>query len=64
MTEAEIIARVTQSQYDMSDVIEGNNGDEEEDIDWEISPPRENEIRQAFKVLWSCCLFQDNREKM
>ena len=64
MTDAEIISRVTQSQYDTSDITEDDSGDEEEDMDWEISPPRKDEICRAFKVLWSCFLFQDDKEKM
>ena len=64
MTDAEIISRVTQSQYDTSDITEDDSGDEEEDMDWEISPPRKYEICQAFKVLWSCFLLQDDKEKM
>ena len=50
-------------KYDTSDVTEDDNGHEEEDIDWEISPPRKGEIRQAFEVLRSCCLFQDDGEQ-
>ena len=51
MTDTEIIARVTQSQYDTSDGAEDDNGDEEEDVHWEMSPSRKYEIRQAFEVL-------------
>ena len=61
MADAEISVWVTQSQYDTSDVTEDNNGDKEEDIDWEMW---KDEICQAFDVLWSCCLFQDDGEKM
>ena len=61
MTDGEITARVTQSHYDTSD---DDNGDEEEDVDWEMSPPRKDDIRQAFEVLQSCCLFQDDGNKM
>ena len=28
-----------------------------------MSPPRKGEIRQAFDVLRSCCLFQDDGEQ-
>ena len=48
----------------MSDVTEDDNGDEEEDIDWEISPPSKDEICQASEFLQSCCLFQDDGDKM
>ena len=48
MKDAEAIARVTQSQQDMSDVTEDDNGDEEEDVDWEMSSPRKDEICQAL----------------
>ena len=64
MVDAEIIAQVTQFQYDTSDVTEGDNGDEGEHVEWEISSPRKGETRQAFEVLRSCCLFQDDGEKM
>ena len=61
MTDAGIVARVTQSQYDMSDVPEDDKGDEEEDIDWEMAPPRKDEICQVFESLRSCCLFRDDK---
>ena len=32
----------------MSDVTEDDNGDEEEDVDWEMSSPRKDEICQAL----------------
>ena len=60
MMDAEILARVTQSQYNASDITEDDNGDEEEDVDWEMSLQRKDEIRQAFEVLLSCCLFEDD----
>ena len=59
-----LLELLTQSQYDTSDVTENDNGNEEEDVDWKMSPPRKDEIGQAFGVLRSCCLFQDDEEKM
>ena len=52
MTGAEIIAWATQSKYDTSDVTEDDNKDEEEDVDWEMLPPRKDKICQVFEVLW------------
>lgn len=63
MTDAEIIAQVTRSQHDPSDETEDNE-DEEEDVDLEMLPPRKYEIRHAFEVLQSCCLFQSEGEEM
>ena len=53
-TVKEIIARETQSQHDTSGVTEDDNGDEKEDVAWEMSPPRKDEIRLAFEVSLYC----------
>ena len=39
---------MTQSQCNSSDVTEDINGDEEENLDWEISLPRKDDILQDF----------------
>ena len=53
-TVKEIIVRETQSQHDTSGVTEDDNGDEKEDVAWEMSPPRKDKIRLAFEVSLYC----------
>ena len=60
LTDSEIIARVTQMQLD---VAEDDDENEEDDADWEISPPRRDQVRQAIDIPQSCCLYQDDREQ-
>ena len=55
--DSEIIARVTQTQLD---VLEHDDENEEDDADRKMSPPRPDQVRQAVKILQSCCLYQDN----
>ena len=55
--DSEIIARVTQTQLD---VLEHDDENEEDDADRKMSPPRTDQVRQAIKILQSCCLYQDN----
>ena len=55
--DSEIIARVTQTQLD---VLEHDDENEEDDADRKMSPPRTDQVRQAVKILQSCCLYQDN----
>ena len=47
-TDAEIIARVTQTQLD---VAEHDDENEEGDVDWEMLPPRRDQVRQAIEIL-------------
>ena len=47
-TDAEIIARVTQTQLD---VAEHDDENEEDDVDWEMLPPRRDQVRQAIEIL-------------
>ena len=47
MTDSEIIARVTQTQLDAA---EYNDGNEEDDVDWEMSPPKRDQVRQATEI--------------
>ena len=57
LADSEIIARVTQTQLD---VLEHDDENEEDDADRKMSPPRTDQVRQAIKILQSCCLYQDN----
>ena len=52
-TDSEIIARVTQTQ---PDAVEHDEENEEDGVDWEISPPRRDQVRQPNETLQSCCL--------
>ena len=52
-TESDIIARVTQTQ---PDTVEHDDENEEDDVDWEMSPPRRDQVRQPNETLQSCCL--------
>ena len=63
MTDAEIIVRVTQSQYDTSDVTEENNGDEEEDVDWKMSPSRKDEYVKHLKIYGHVVSFKITERK-
>ena len=57
LTDSEILARVTQTQLD---VVEHDDQNEEDDVDWEMSPPSRDKIRQAIEILQSCCFYQDD----
>ena len=56
----EIIDWVTQTQLDAA---EHDDGNEEDDVDWDMSPPRKDQVRQATEILQSCCLYQDDGEQ-
>ena len=60
VTDSEIIARVTQTQLDAA---EHDDENEEDDVDWEMSPQMKDELRQAIEILQYCCLYQDDREQ-
>ena len=60
LTESEIIARVTQTQLDAA---EHDDKNEEDNVDWEMLPPRRDQVRQAIEILQSCCLYQDDGEQ-
>ena len=55
-----IIDRVTQTQHDAGEHDEDNTKD---DVDWEMSPPRRDQVRQTVKIVQSYCLYQDNGEQ-
>ena len=59
LTDSETIARVTQTQLDAAEHYDEN---EEDDVDWEMSP-RRDQVRHAIEILQLCCLYQDNREQ-
>ena len=61
LIDSEIIAQVTQTHLDAA---EHDDENEENDVDWEISPPRRDQVHRAIEILQSCCLYQDDREKM
>ena len=61
LTESEIIARVTQTQLDAA---EHDDENEEDNVDWEMLPPRRDQVCQAIEILQSSCLYQDDREQM
>ena len=48
LTDSEIIAPVTQTQLD---VVEHDDENEEDDVEWEMSPPRRDQVRQAIEIL-------------
>ena len=60
LTESEIIARVTQTQFDAA---EHDDENEEDNVDREMLPPRRDQVRQAIEILQSCCLYQDDGEQ-
>ena len=59
LTDSETIARVTQTQLDAA---EHYNENEEDDVDREMSP-RRDQVRHVIEILQLCCLYQDNREQ-
>ena len=48
LTDSEIIAQVTQTQLDAA---EHDDKNEEDDVDWEMSPPRRDQVQQAIEFL-------------
>ena len=58
LTDSEVITRVTQTQLDAA---KNDDENEEDDVDWELSPSRRVQVRQAIDILQSCCLYQDSR---
>ena len=58
LTDSEIIARVTQPQFDAAE-----DDNENEDADREVPPPRRDQDRQAFEILQSCCLYHNDGEQ-
>ena len=55
LTDSEIIARVTQMQLDAAEHDDENEGD---DVDWERTPPRRDQVHQAIETL-----YQDEGEQ-
>ena len=60
LIDSEIIARVTQTQLDAA---EHDDENEEYDLDWEMSPPRRDQVHQPIEILQSCCHYQDDGEQ-
>ena len=60
LTDHEIIAQVTQMQLDAA---EHDDENEEDYVDWEMPPPRSDQVRQAIGILQSSCLYQDDGEQ-
>ena len=58
LTDSEIVSPVTQPQLDAAE-----DDDENEDTDREMPPPRRDQVRQAFEILQSCCLYHDDGEQ-
>ena len=48
LTDSEIIAQVTQTQLDAA---EHDDKNEEDDVDWEMSPPRRDQVQKAIEFL-------------
>ena len=57
LTDSEIIARVTQMQLDAAEHDDENEGD---DVDWERTPPRRDQVHQAIEILYQ----DDGEQKM
>ena len=60
LTDSETIARVTQTQLDVTEHDDENG---EDDLDWEMPPPRKDQVRQTIEILQSCCRREEDAEK-
>ena len=57
LTDSQIIAQLH------LDAAEHDDKNEEDDVDWEMSLPRKDQICQAIEILQQCCLYQDDGEQ-